>query len=430
MRVWRSVRVWLGVAVLALGLVVATGGGLAQQKPVVLLWQSEGYGLEAVEGLIESITGVDLQVQEFPYGDLRSKLQTTLLAQDPGVAPDLTMVDSIWLGEFVEGGFLADLTGVVADAAEDWFPAFRDGSQWPPASGTYYGLWYDTDVRVTFYWPDLLQQAGVNPGDLLYWDTFIKACQQLKAALAAQGVGACWLDMAGGWAPDFEFFPYLWQEGGEILVERDGRLVPAFNGEAGVRALQFLVDRVRAGIDPQTQTFWGDDFAQKKWAVYPHGNWAGSESRFPGTTPRERQQTIAVLPLPVSEPGRVPVTLAGGWIMTVPAVIPSKAPERFERAKAVLQAFLRADVMTEYYGALARVPVRAGVDNAALAEKIEFFDFYAKMASVARVRPAIPQWAQVADAIFQAMSAAVFQGVDPKTALDQAAQQVERILGQ
>jgi len=224
-----------------------------------------------------------------------------------------------------------------------------------------------------------------------------------------------------------KFFPYLWQEGGEILVERDGRLVPAFNGEAGVRALQFLVDRVQAGIDPQTQTFWGDDFAQKKWAVYPHGNWAGSESRFPGTTPRERQQTIAVLPLPVSEPGRVPVTLAGGWIMTVPAVIPSKAPERFERAQAVLQAFLRADVMTEYYGALARVPVRAGVDNAVLAEKIEFFDFYAKMASVARVRPAIPQWSQVADAIFQAMSAAVFQGVDPKTALDQAAQQVERM---
>ncbi len=421
---------WIFGAVLGLALLLATTGGLAEQKPVVILWQSEGYGLEAVESLIESITGVDLQIQEFPYGDLRSKLQTTLLAQDPDVAPDLTMVDSIWLGEFAEGGFLADLTDVVADTAQDWFATFRDGSQWPPAGGTYYGLWYDTDVRVTFYWPDLLQEAGVNPGDLLYWDTFISACQSLKDALAGKGIGACWLDMAGSWAPDFEFFPYLWAEGGEILVEQGGKFVPAFNSEAGVKALQFLVDRVKAGIDPQTETFWGDDFAQKKWAVYPHGNWAGSESRFPGTTPHQRQQRIAALPLPVSEPGKVPVTLAGGWIMTIPAVIQAKAPARYQRAVQVLQAFLRADVMTDYYAALARVPVRAGVDREKLAQAIEFFDFYAKMASIARVRPAIPQWAQVSDAIFQAMSAAVFQGVDPKQALDQAAAQVRQILGQ
>jgi len=420
---------WFRMTLVAV-LLVAGMGVLAAQKPVVVVWQSEAYGLEAVESLVEKLTGVDLKIQEFPYGELRSKLQTTLLAQDPDVAPDIVMVDSIWLGEFVEGGFLADLTDVVAPIAKDWFWAFREGSQWPPASGKYYGLWYETDVRVTFYWPDLLQEAGVNPGDLLYWDTFIAASQKLKAVLAKKGIGGCWLDMAGSWAPDFEFFPYLWQEGGEILVEKNGKFEPAFNSEAGVRALQFLVDRVKGGIDPQTETFWGDDFAQRKWAVFPHGNWAASESRFPGTTPQERQQRIAVLPLPVSEPGKTPITLAGGWIMSIPALIKDKAPERYKTAVRVLLTFLRADVMTEYYAALARVPVRAGVDRAKLSKSIEFFDFYMKMASVARVRPAIPQWSQVSDAIFQAMSAAVFRGVDPKKALDEAAARVKKILGQ
>ena len=424
----KRLAAWLIRTVLVTALLIV-GVSLLAQKTTVVIWQPEAYGLEAVETLVEKLTGVDLKIQEFPYGDLRSKLQTTLLAQDPDVAPDIIMVDSIWLGEFVEGGFLADLTDVVAPIAKDWFWAFREGSQWPPASGRYYGLWYDTDVRVTFYWPDLLQEAGVNPGDLLYWDTFIEACKRLKAVLSKKGIGACWLDMAGSWAPDFEFFPYLWQEGGEILVEKNGKFVPAFNSEAGVKALKFLVDRVKGGIDPQTETFWGDDFAQRKWAVYPHGNWAASESRFPGTTPQERQQKIAVLPLPVSEPGKTPVTLAGGWIMTIPAVIKDKAPERYKTAVKVLLTFLRADVMTEYYAALARIPVRASVDKAKLAESIEFFDFYLKMASVARVRPAIPQWSQVADAIFQAISAAVFQGVDPKRALDQAAAQVQQILG-
>ncbi len=425
---WRNKLLRTFAHTLALALVATTGLTSAQQKTVVI-WQSEGYGLEAVKDKVEQLTGVKLKIREFPYSELRSKLETTLLTGDPSVAPDIVMVDSIWLGELVSGGYLADLTDTVSGIAEDWFPAFRNGSQWPPGSGKYYGLWYDTDVRVTFYWPDLLQKAGVSPGELLYWDTFTSACQKLKATLAGQGIGGCWLDMAGGWAPDFEFFPYLWQEGGEILVQKDGKFEPAFQSEAGVRALQFLVDRVKAGIDPQTQTFWGNDFAQKKWAVYPHGNWAASVSRFPDTTAAERQQKIAVLPLPVSKPGRVPVTLAGGWIMSVPAVLQNKAPERYRQATKVMRAYLRADVMTDYYGELARVPVRAGVDQKALSEKIEFFDFYSKMASVARVRPAIPQWAQVSDAIFQAMSAAVFKGVDPKVALDRAAQQVEQVLG-
>ncbi len=138
---------------------------------------------------------------------------------------------------------------------------------------------------------------------------------------------------------------------------------------------------------------------------------------------------IAVLPLPVSEPGKVPVTLAGGWIMSIPAIIKDKAPERFEAAAKVMKTFLRADVMTKYYAALARVPVRSDVDKKELSKSIEFFDFYMKMASVARTRPAIPQWSQVSDAIFQAMSDAVFKGMDPKVALDRAAEKVKRILG-
>ena len=424
-------RLWVWSLVLAFGLSAASWAG----PVVVKLWQSEGYGLEAVESLIESLVpGVDLQVVEYPYNELRMKLFTTLAAGDPKVAPDVVMVDSIWLGEFVEGGYLAELTDVVADEAADWFEAFRSGSQWPAGSGKYYGLWYDTDVRVTMYWPDLLLEAGVNAGDLLYWDTFISACKKLNEALAPQGIGGFRLDMGGAYAADFFFFPFLWAEGGEILVEKDGKLVPAFNSEAGVKALQFLVDLVKkGGVEPQLDIFWGNDWAARKWAVYIHGNWATSESRFPGTTAAERQKKVAVLPYPVSEPGKVPVTLSGGWIMTIPAIIKNKAPDRYAKAVEVTEAFLRADVMAEYASALARIPVRAALMEepyrSKLAENIEFFDFYSKMASIAKVRPAIPQWSQVADAIFEAMQKAIFQDVDPQTALDEAAEKVEVILG-
>lgn len=421
----RSILVLVVVTAVAL-----LGSTYAQQKPVVTIWQPEAYGLEAVEAKVEEITGVDLQIVEIPMGSYSTKVATTLVAQNPAIAPDILMVDSISLGEFAEGGFLSDITDVVSDEAANWFDDFRKGSQWPPGSGKFYAIWYDTDVRVTFYWPDLLREAGVNPGDLLYWDTYIEACKKLKKVLSPRGIGGCWLDMAGSWAPDFEFFEYLWQEGGEILKVVDGKWVPAFNSPAGVKAMKFLADRVKAGIDPQTETFWGSDFAGKRWAVCIHGNWASSLSRFPGTTAADRMKMIAALPYPVSEPGKIPYTLAGGWTMTIPKVIKDKAPGRFNTAVKVMEAYLKPEVMTDYYVALARIPVRVLEEpyRTTLAENIEFFDFYSKMASIARTRPAIPQWSAVSDAIFEAMSDVAFKGTDPKEALDRAAAKVEQIL--
>ena len=429
MRMIKSYVVWMLVGILGLSVVAWAG------PTVIKVWESEGYGLEAVEQTIESLVpGIDLQISQYPYNELRMKLSTTLATGDPSVAPDIVMVDSIWLGEFVEGSYLANLSNVVAKEAADWFPAFRNGSQWPAGSGKYYGIWYDTDVRATLYWPDLLQKAGVNPGDLLYWDTCIPAVKKLNDALAAEGIGGFRLDMGGSYAADFFFYPLLWSEGGDILSTVNGKLEPAFNSEAGVRALQFLVDLVKkAGVEPQMQCFWGNDWAARKWAVYIHGNWATSASRFPGTTAQEREQKVAVLPYPVSEPGKVPVTLSGGWIMTIPAILQQKAPDRFAEACKVLQAFLRTDVMAKYDSALARIPVRAALMaepyKSQLAKNIEFFNFYSKMASIARVRPAIPQWNQVADAVFEAMQKAIFQGVNPKQALDNAAAKVRSILG-
>ena len=119
--------------------------------------------------------------------------------------------------------------------------------------------------------------------------------------------------------------------------------------------------------------------------------------------------------------------------MTIPAILQQKAPDRFAEASKVLQAYIRADVMAEYGSALARIPVRAALMTepykSELAKNIEFFNFYSELASIARVRPAIPQWNQVADAVFEAMQKAIFQGVDPQKALDDAAAKVRSILG-
>ena len=76
-----------------------------------------------------------------------------------------------------------------------------------------------------------------------------------------------------GHSPDIEFYPYLWMLGGEIVKQKTGNPTkgkywfPAFNGIEGVQALGFIKAQIDAGIKPQRQHFWGQEFLDRKFAV-------------------------------------------------------------------------------------------------------------------------------------------------------------------
>lgn len=78
---------------------------------------------------------------------------------------DIIGIDPTWLGEFVERGFLADLT----DRAQSWkglddlYQEFLDAGVY---EGKIYGIYIISDLRALWYWKDLLSQAGVDPKSL------------------------------------------------------------------------------------------------------------------------------------------------------------------------------------------------------------------------------------------------------------------------
>ena len=73
-------------------------------------------------------------------------------------------------------------------------------------------------------------------------------------------------------SPDL-WYPYLWMLGGDIVERRAGHPTkdiywfPAYNGSEGVQALQFLEDQVGAGIAPQKNHSWGEEFVNREFAV-------------------------------------------------------------------------------------------------------------------------------------------------------------------
>jgi multiple sugar transport system substrate-binding protein len=110
----------------------------------------------------------------------------------------------------------------------------------------------------------MLQEAGVEPNSLKTWDGYIASAKQLNLVLRPKGVEGIHLTGATH-SPDL-WYPYLWILGGDLLEQRGGHPTkgnywfPVFNSTAGLKALSIIQDQVNAGINPQKEHHWGEEF--------------------------------------------------------------------------------------------------------------------------------------------------------------------------
>lgn len=262
---------------------------------------------------------IRLDYRPIPYLNLHTQFLKTMANQTP---VDIMSVDQIWLGEFVEKGYLTDLTDRAKSwgREKDWYEANWDGGVYKDKA---YGIWTVADLRGMWYWKDLLNKAGVDPNLLQTWDGYIASAEKLNAALRPQGIEGIHL-VAAGHSPDMSFYPYLWVLGGDIIKEKNGHPTkgtywfPAYNGTEGVRALEFIKDQVNAGIKPQKQHFWGKEFLDRKFAVmlealqhHVHLNTTDQKQDF--------EQKVGFLPMfPIPNSSYRSATLLGGWLLGVP----------------------------------------------------------------------------------------------------------------
>jgi multiple sugar transport system substrate-binding protein len=343
---------------------------------------------------------------------------------------DLISVDQIWLGEFAQGGFLTDLTDRAKSwgKEKDWYQTNWDGGKY---NGKLYGIWAWTDIRAMWYWKDLLSKAGVNPDSLKTWNGYIADAKQLNNALKNQGIQGMHL-VGASHSPDM-WYPYLWMLGGEIVKQKSGHPTkgtywfPAYNSTAGIKALQFLKQQVDAGIKPQINHFWGQEFADKKFAVMLEGSW------LLGVFPHEQwnniNQKIGMLPMfPVPNIGNNSATMIGGWILGIPETSQNK-----DLAWELLTTMVDPQVLTpmlQKEGYLpTQKPIGEGPYAATLNASIPYYKEMISMIPIGHSRPNIPEYPQIADNIKEAIDKVYYGIKDPKQALNEAAAKSAKVLG-
>lgn len=370
---------------------------------------------------------ISIDYRVLPYADTHKQILTAMAGKTP---IDLISVDQIWLGEFAEGGFLSDLTSLANswNRSSDWYKTNWDGGLY---DGKVYGIWAWTDVRAMWYWKDILNQSGVTPDSLSTWDGYLQAAKKIENSTNGKGMEAMHL-VGASHSPDM-WYPYLWMQGGEIVKQKTGHpekgsyWFPSYNSTEGVRALEFLKAQVDAGLKPQINHFWGQEFADKKFAVMLEGSWL--LGHFNSTEWGTLDKKVGMIPMfPVPKSGDPSATMMGGWMLGIPETSANKALS-WELLTIMVQPDILAPMLEKYAYLPTQKPIAEGQYSAQLAKTIPYYKELISMLSIGHSRPSIPEYPQISDNIRQAIDEVYLGLKQPEQALDDAAKKSAEVLG-
>jgi multiple sugar transport system substrate-binding protein len=363
-----------------------------------------------------------------PYNQTRLKILSALEAKTP---VDLVSLDQIWLGEFAEKGLLTDLTNFTEawGRQPDWYQANWDGGVY---KGKVYGIWAWTDVRGIWYWKDMLQEAGVDPQSLATWHGYVDAAKKLNSVLRPQNIEGVHLTGAGH-SPDL-WYPYLWMLGGDIVSMRLGHPTkgaywyPTFNGSEGSRALNFIKEQVNAGILPQKEHFWGEEFLDRKFAVMIEA----LQHHIPISTAQNRtnfEEKVGFIPMfPVPNEKNQTSTLMGGWELAVPTTTVHRELA-WELITIMLEPQILGPYLTKHANMPTQIPIGQGQYSEEPASVVPYYDKLVSMIELGKSRPSIPEYPQIAEFIKEALDSVYYDNASPKQALDEAAEKSAKVLG-
>jgi multiple sugar transport system substrate-binding protein len=206
----------------------------------------------------------------------------------------------------------------------------------------------------------------------------------------------------------------------------------AFNGPAGVEALQLLVDLMNTDKASPPDLLGAKEsdlpkaFVAGKYAMMIRVGDFWPDFKRAGYSMEAYKDKIAMAPLPVPDGGK-PATGSGGWILGITR--DSKNPDlAFEFLKLVVST----DNVLPFLAERAMVPTRKSLmqRESEFLKAVPFFSVVRDVTPNTHFRPPIPEYSKISAEIVNAIQKALTLQAGPKAALDQAATAVDRILSQ
>jgi len=351
---------------------------------------------------------VEVTVQDWPGID---KKVTGALAT--GDAPDVIEVGNTQVAQYVAAGGVRNLTIKVSDlGGDDWVPGLEEPGK---IDGYQYGIPFYAANRVVIYRKDLFRHAGITEPPTTR-EEWIEATAQLNQP-GRQGIylpGQNWYVLAG----------FVWDEGGQLAVERSGRWAGTLHTPEALRGMEFYRELQSYGHGPIDS----DEANPEQRDVFARGEIAqiidvpGAAELITEANPALAGK-LGFFPVPGKRSDRPGAVFTGGSVL----IIPERAAEQ-DAAYAFVKLLTGEKWQRELARTMSVVPNRT-----TLADALEDDPGAAAMAEGARnghATPNSPRWGALeADNPIKEYQTAVLGGDDPRIAARRASERITAILG-
>ncbi|WP_410535435.1 sugar ABC transporter substrate-binding protein [Streptomyces sp. KL2] len=413
-RPFRLLASVLSAALLLSGCGVLADTGDQDQDRTLDVWLMRGSLSEeltdaAVRDFERRNPGVEVKVTVQDWPGIDRKVTAALGSDD---APDVIEVGNTQVAQYVEAGGVSDLTIRVFDLGGDhWVPGLEEPGK---IDGYQYGVPFYAANRVVVYRKDLFEQAGITESPTTR-EEWIEVTSRLNRS-GRQGIylpGQNWYVLAG----------FIWDEGGDLAVERSGRWAGTLDTPEALRGMEFYKELQSHGRGPVDS-----DESKPEQREFFAGNEIAQIIDVPGAAELivEKNPALAgklgFFPIPgkdAKEPGAV---FTGGSVL----IIPERATE-----PAAAYSFVKLLTGEKWQRKLART-MSVVPNSTELADALKDDPGAAAMAEGARngrATPNSPRWGRLeADNPIKKYQTEVLRGADPKTAAREASRRITAIL--
>ncbi|GAA3646487.1 sugar ABC transporter substrate-binding protein [Nonomuraea antimicrobica] len=388
------------------------GTGAAEQKELSVWFNDPGPKLqETVKGLISGFEkanpGVKVSLRFIGGADTHQQFVTAIAG---GAPPCVATLGNTWTPEFAQMGALAPVDLTPEQAKQKFVGSMVDSVT---NDGKIYGYPYNVANRALVYRKDLLEKSGLDVPKT--WDETKAAAAKLAADNKAEGIAG--FGIVGG--EIWYYLPMVWNWGGEIATQQDGKWTATMNTPQAKAAFDFYASMVRDDkVAPAESAGWlGPDAVKSlglgKVAMGLFGPW--QIKQLVAEKPELKEQLgVALIP---SGPSGNNDTFAGGSNLVVFNQCQAKA-----EATALLHYMVQPQNVTQYTSGIGMLPaaldgMKAEAETGSFAD--DLFRPFVEQAQHTRYIPTDPGWGRIEGkgSIINAMQALIGGKSDVNTTM-------------
>ncbi|TSB47055.1 extracellular solute-binding protein [Alkalicoccobacillus porphyridii] len=328
----------------------------------VWAWNLEAdYLLDIVPDFEEMYPNINVHILKLSGDQVYQRLTTGLAAGVESQLPDLVQVENQRIDLYMEN-FSESFVNLSEMGFDEHRDKFVEGKIAPLINDDDGVMAFprDTGPMAVFYREDLFEEAGIDPDEIVTWDDYIAAGEQM---LEETGTLMTGMQFNG----DTQFYRAMLQQHELLYFDLDGNVTA--NTDAAYRSMETLKAMDDAGIFLYASTGEEVNAAIKNDAVASviSGSWQKGiiEDQMP-----EQEGLWRVMKMPVFEEGGLTAANDGGSNLAITSVSSNK------EAAYLFGEFASVNVDNQVYGALAygAYPALIGaIDHPQLAEGDEFF---------------------------------------------------------